>query len=465
MILGIPPASSGPLFIEKCGREAIAGRRRSVLRMHGWVGALFFVAAVFDARVSAFPAFAVSDALLGVGCLVSALAEYRSENRRRGLWFSAYAALWAGTLFALGSSGGALSPFFVPYMVLVLLCGVCLLTHVHPSRIYGFVAANAVGWFVGTMVFDLKALEVPRHLMFMQTVVLLLAAMGTVIQVVTSWKKQLAEFRERERRLFQAESQLVHVDKMAEVGKLVATTAHELAQPTQVIVTASSLLHRFVTRKQTDFASLELLSERLRESSDRLSRLLFQLKNFSRKETSVVKTKLDLREPLLSVHLLTQHDLKSRSVHYRVDVPSHPLWTSGDLHRLQQVFLNLVNNARDAALTVRQPRVSVSVGRYREWVRVTVSNNGTPIPLEVQTKLFEPYFTTKSRGEGTGLGLSICRQLIEEHGGRILFSSSGEQTMFVVDLPAVVPAADEEALAGPGLKISSGSAPLGVKLG
>jgi signal transduction histidine kinase len=82
--------------------------------------------------------------------------------------------------------------------------------------------------------------------------------------------------------------------------------------------------------------------------------------------------------------------------------------------------------------------VRVKAQAFRNWIRISIWNNGEAIPIHVQSKLFQPYFTTKKPGQGTGLGLTICQQLIEQHGGRILFSSQEGDTCFVVDLPKAI---------------------------
>ena len=415
--------------------KRVADRHRVSSRIYLLMGGLFVVSAVFDWDHARGWTTCLSGVGLAVASVLGAIADLDRRNKRKWLWYVAYGSLWASTVLALAPTGGAESPFFGDYMVVLLLCGICILTSIQPRLIFLFVLMNVIGWFVLSSFYAIEVPSFSRLYMIKQSVVLMLAAGTSLGNFLLSWKERNLDFQEQTKRLLQAESELIHADRMAEVGKLVATTAHELAQPTQVIVTVSSLFQRIAKQPEIDPARLATLSDRLFEAAERLSRLLGQLKSFSRKETAVAKVWLDLAEPLRSVNLLIQHDLKSRNIAYRIEMPSSPLWTFGDAHRLQQVFLNLVNNARDAALAAENPRISISVGAYREWARVTISNNGGAMPLGVQAQLFKPYFTTKSRDEGTGLGLSICLQLVEEHEGRILFSSHEDETLFVVDLP------------------------------
>jgi signal transduction histidine kinase len=416
-------------------RELLADRRRNATQLYLLIAIVFLASAVFDLAHSIGGTFILSELEVTFACILGAFADYGRRARRVSIWLCAYGFLWVSTILGLAASGGAESPFFSAYIVLLLLCGICLLPSVRPPLIFRFVGANVAGWLVLSAFHVTAVPYFPHAFMIKQSVILAFAVGLSLSKFLISRNEMSSEFKEQTNRLLHAENELIHADKMAEVGKLVATTAHELAQPTQVIVTIASLLSRFVKQRRVDPETLASLSERLLESSERLSRLLGEVKNFSRKETSVAKVGLDLRDALQSVRLLTQHDLRGYKINYRMEIPSHVLWTYGDAHRLQQVFLNLIINARDATLSVSDPWVFVRAHVYRSWTRVTVSNNGAPIPLDVQAQLFKPYFTTKSRGKGTGLGLSICQHLIEEHDGRIMFSSSPEETIFVVDLP------------------------------
>ncbi|MDR3606205.1 MAG: HAMP domain-containing sensor histidine kinase [Oligoflexia bacterium] len=390
-------------------------------------------------------ALILGDFLILAACLTAALAQ-----RHWYFWSVSYGLVWVATLLSLGSSGGVNSPFFGPELILLMLSGACTLSRVSSVYIFGFTALNGLGWLALSAIGGSHLHALPPSFVVKQNCILTLGVTVCLTDFLGIWRKQKSFYEEQAKRYLETESRLIHADKMAEIGKLVATTAHELAQPAQVISMSAALLQGYINRGQTAEVNLRALSERLILASDRLSRLLRYFRNFSRKESCVVKTKTDLRDPLYAVSNLLEHDLRGRRVHFRMAMSPEPLWVTGDEHRLQQVFLNLINNARDAALTAERPLISVRCELLSGWVRVQICNNGRGIPLDVQQRLFEPYFTTKPSGEGTGLGLSICEQLIGEHNGRIMFSSSPDETLFVVDIPR------EQGLAAemPGLRSS-----------
>lgn len=331
--------------------------------------------------------------------------------------------------------GGAQSPFFAAQLIILLFSGVYAFPNADLVRIFAFTAANGTVWIALSLYSENWAADLPRFFVIKYNAVLMFCGMACLTDFLGRWKNQKCISDIQAQRCLELEGQLVHTEKLAEIGKLVATTAHELAQPAQVIMTSSSMLKQFVSRGQVNLQILEPLSERLLAASERFSHLLLHLKDFSRKEVCVSKTKIDMREPVSSVGILLDYDLRNRGIRFDMSLPADPIWIMGDAHRLQQVMLNLANNARDASSLAVNPTVAVRCEKFASWVRVTVTNNGAGIPLEAQSRLFEPYFTTKSKGEGTGLGLAICKQLVEEHAGRILFSSSNEKTVFVMDLP------------------------------
>jgi signal transduction histidine kinase len=372
-----------------------------------------------------------------------------SSTRR---WFTALLLFWIGTMIILSRTGGVLSPFWGLYMLAMFATSACI-SNLDLRAAFGFVVANVLFWIgLYAAVGRLHVHPISPWLVIVQDCVVLFGSFGIVYNFI-SVQEIYANTRSSEKRNREEErTAAAHAEKMAGVGRLVATTAHEMAQPVQVILTAGSLVRRLL-EKDPESANTPEIKERvlvmngqMLEATQRISRLLSQLKDFSRKEPFELE-KLDMRGVLDGVSRLVEYDPKWRGIHYRIDKPETPLWIRGDLHRLEQVLVNLMNNACDAARSSGKPMISVSASRVGQWVRVSVNNNGASIPVSLQSRIFEPYVTTKNRGQGTGLGLTICDQLVSLQKGRILFSSEPDSTTFIVDLPALV----EEASSRPDL--------------
>ncbi|NNN06840.1 MAG: PAS domain S-box protein [Elusimicrobia bacterium] len=222
-------------------------------------------------------------------------------------------------------------------------------------------------------------------------------------------------------------------EKLSAVGQLAAGVAHEINNPLGVILGFSQgMLSRI---KNDDNMAMPLQSV-VREAL-RCRSLVQDLLVFSRAQKNDQWEKFDLNTALDSAISLIQAQTKTRSVELVVEAGPDLPEISADKRQLQQVLVNLANNAFDAmpqggTLTVR---TGLS-GKHPGYLEIFVRDTGTGIPKEVQTKIFEPFFTTKEVGKGTGLGLSLTYEIVQQHNGIIeLVSEEGKGTTFTVCLP------------------------------
>ncbi len=223
-------------------------------------------------------------------------------------------------------------------------------------------------------------------------------------------------------------------ERLATVGELVARVIHELASPLTGI---STLVNDMVaSSNETERPTLEMVLGEARRANEIIRELLAFVRRDSGKSTVCVNDAVEralklseLRNDGATVQVVTDFSL---------DEP-HAV---GSLGRLQQVVLNLIENARHAVSDRDDGRIIVRTGEDGDEVYLEVADNGEGIPAEIQERIFEPFYTTKQPEVGTGLGLAIVESIVSDFGGKISLRSNGEGTTFRVSLRA---ASDEDA--------------------
>ena len=228
------------------------------------------------------------------------------------------------------------------------------------------------------------------------------------------------------------EAQLSQADKLSSVGLLAAGVAHEVNTPLAVISSYAQMLSKQV---QTDPQKSALL-EKITRQTFRASEIVNNLLNFSR-TSSAEFTEVDVNKVISDTLALLEHQFKTSRIKVQGELSQHLPAISGNPGRLQQVFLNLFLNAKDAMVNGGTLRIATWNG---DGVNVLVSDTGAGIAPENIRKIYDPFFTTKTARDGqprgTGLGLSVTYGIIQEHAGKIRVESQpGEGTSFFLDFP------------------------------
>jgi PAS domain S-box-containing protein len=234
------------------------------------------------------------------------------------------------------------------------------------------------------------------------------------------------------------EAQLIQSEKLAAVGQLVSGVAHELNNPLTSIAGLSEFLQERSGLGDKDREHLRVIHEQ----ADRAGRIVRNLLTFARKGSPSEGT-VDLNDVLGRTALLVAYELHLRGIDLVEDRVQGPLPVRGNRDELQQVVLNLVNNAVQAVRNLpdgvkRQVTLASAVEGDQAVIRVRDSGPG--VQEELVPQLFTPFFTTKEPGEGTGLGLSLSYRIVESHGGRLAFRPVPEGgAEFSFRLPLVDP--------------------------
>jgi PAS domain S-box-containing protein len=227
------------------------------------------------------------------------------------------------------------------------------------------------------------------------------------------------------------EEQLQHSEKMASIGLLAAGVAHEVNTPLTGISSYTQMLREQVGPAD---AKSELL-EKIEKQAFRAAKIINSLLNFSRAGRPEPES-LDINKLVLDVLSLLEHQLEKSRIKVRKELALELPLVRGNENRLQQVFFNLILNARDA-----MPHggwLTLATQADDDTVIVEVKDTGTGIKREHIKRIYDPFFTTKGIGRGTGLGLSVSYGILQEHGGGIFVDSvPGKGTTFQVALPAL----------------------------
>lgn len=238
----------------------------------------------------------------------------------------------------------------------------------------------------------------------------------------------------------QLEEQLQISEKMASIGLLAAGVAHEVNTPLTGI---SSFTQMLLEGSDPDDPKTKLL-EKIEGQTFRAAKIVNGLLNLARPGRPDASGPVDLNLVVNDVLALVDHQLLANSVTVRRELSAAPVMVQGVEFKLQQVFLNLFLNARDAMSTGGWLRIQTR--RVEHEAMVEVSDTGAGIPADVLSRIYDPFFTTKVPGQGTGLGLSVTYGVLQEHHGSIECDSTpGQGTRFTLTFPLAVPTRERAA--------------------
>ena len=222
-------------------------------------------------------------------------------------------------------------------------------------------------------------------------------------------------------------AQMVHATKLAAIGELAAGIAHEIKNPLSIL-----LLHLDLAQAGKPLPNwLEMFSTQVK----RLSDITLRLMNFARSATEdVALIPLTIGSVIEDAVAIVRHEFRGVQIEIEIQSAEGLPLVSGNANYLQQVFLNLLINARDAM--TGGGRITITASASGSDVRITIGDTGPGIPAGIREKIFKPFFTTKGE-RGTGLGLAICSKIVAQHNGKIeVRSDVGVGTIFTITLPA-----------------------------
>jgi PAS domain S-box-containing protein len=246
------------------------------------------------------------------------------------------------------------------------------------------------------------------------------------INVITD----ITEISELKQTLFQSE-------KMTLLGKMAGEIAHEINNPLGGLIMATQMLIEDVEKKGR-ISKKPLLKELkdMENDASRCRRVIGKVLNFA-KRVPAERTTLDIHNMIEDALLLIQRQARLENIDIRRHFFGRDIYVRGNANNLQQVVMNIVNNAREAIVPDKGEitlKTYIKEGDRRKWAHIEISDTGKGIPRDIIERIFDSFFTTKPNG--TGLGLAVSKRIIEEHGGRLSVRNLPRGVSFTISLPA-----------------------------
>lgn len=402
------------------------------------------VAHILPERVL-LPLLLISGAILAVNSLFS-LVPPAFLSSRGGILLQIFADIFLLTLL-LNFSGGVENPFYFLYLVHVVLGGILL-----PKREAALATLGACCFFAALVLGELSEIlphytislfpHETGHVHGVGTTIhashdplFVLTRLGTFTFILIFLGGFTAIAMENLRK---SHLQLVTAGRMAAAGELLGNIAHEINNPIGIVLAKTKLL--LAPNRKTLLSPQVLNSlEKIEKHSERIANLTGGLLNFCRPSPGK-KSPLSMHDLIEKTLDLMQESLPSKNIRLEKHLGAGVSRISANEKEIQQILLNLLNNAADAmpkggGLTLRTHNER---DHAVNWLVLTVSDTGCGIPKEEIARIFEPFFTTKPEGKGTGLGLAIVRGLVHSHNGAVDVESCLQRgTSFKIRFPVI----------------------------
>jgi C4-dicarboxylate-specific signal transduction histidine kinase len=267
-----------------------------------------------------------------------------------------------------------------------------------------------------------------------------------MIHIMGNLRETTQEMEHREHELRDKQEQLVQAGKLATLGELTTGVAHELNNPLNNIgLYVGNVIDR-IRLGEDDAEPLVADLEKAMEQVRKATEIISHLRTFGRAARVSIE-QVDVDEVIERSLLLVHEQLRLRGIEVELELCPDELLVVANPIQLEQVFINLLTNARDALADSKRKTIRIASSRDDELIRIAFSDTGPGIPPELQQRIFDPFFTTKEVGTGTGLGLSITYSILKEYGGEISVESRrGKGATFVIELPFAEEEPTEEPL-------------------
>jgi C4-dicarboxylate-specific signal transduction histidine kinase len=258
-----------------------------------------------------------------------------------------------------------------------------------------------------------------------------------MIHIMSDLKETTEEVQQREQELREKQEQLVQAGKLATLGELTTGVAHELNNPLNNIGLFIGNAIDLIELGMADPNPERILQElhNAMYQVHKATEIISHLRTFGR-ATSVSHEPVGISQVIRRSLTLVQEQMRLRQIEVKLLLPEEEVFVVGNAIQLEQVFINLLTNARDAMANSTRKVITIGCTIQANGVEIRFCDTGTGIPVGLEQRIFDPFFTTKEVGAGTGLGLSITYGIIKEHHGTIVVENCPDGgALFLIQLP------------------------------
>ena len=246
----------------------------------------------------------------------------------------------------------------------------------------------------------------------------------------------ITEKVENDQELFEEKIKNIQNSKLATVGEMTASITHEIGNPITIVQGVADKISMLI-EGDFDVANLKKDIGKIKNASERMSKLVKSLRIFSRDEGQAEFKDLNLLEVIDVTVNLTSHRIETEQIQFTKSVCCDNIIINAQTVLLSQVIVNLLLNAADAISDLDDKWIKLLVNKDEDHVFIRVVDSGNGIDEETANKIFDSFFTTKPAGKGTGLGLSLCKEITQQHNGSLEYELHEGHTSFKLTLPLI----------------------------
>ena len=233
----------------------------------------------------------------------------------------------------------------------------------------------------------------------------------------------------------ESQAKLLHSSKLASLGEMAASVAHEINNPLTVIDGQMRMLIESLVKVDADVSFQTEIANKISKNINRITKIIRSLQTVSRSGDEDPFELITLRQFIDSGLEMVQHKFKTENIEFDMKICDPKLEIECRTTQLLQVFINLISNSVDAILDCEKKWIRVETELEGELLHFRFIDSGTGIDLATKIRLFEPFYTTKDIGRGTGLGLSVSKGIAESHNGILRYEPEQANTCFLLSIP------------------------------